>query len=218
VWCEFLVNETTAESFAEYMKRFPELYSSLASLVKKHVSVSHPCILDLGAGPGLLSLEILKQIPDATVIGIDPLDKMLRLAKENVVQGNVSAFEPILGVSEKIPLKNNSVDVVVSRFSLPYWKQQELSFQEMKRILKPGGRVVLEALNRKFPAWKLLAIKIHMLFNKAGRDVTKYHIDAYNDAHTIEQVQSYFTSAGFTILETEGKKGEWKFIVVAEKK
>jgi len=217
-WCEFLVDDTTAEAFATYMKKFSDLYRYLAQIVATHTSSSQPIIVDLGAGPGLLSVEIHQKIPNAVVVGIDPLMKMLQLAKENTKEKDFSAFESVLGVSECLPLKNNTVDVIVSRFSLPYWKSPEQSFQEMKRILKPGGKVVLEALNRDFPKWKLAMIKIHMLFNRAGGDVTKYHVDAYKDAHTMEQVEHFFTTAGFTILEKEGKKGEWRFIVVAEKK
>lgn len=199
------------------MKKFPDLYRYLAQIVKNHTSSTQPFIVDLGVGPGLLAVEIHRKIPQAVVVGIDPLKKMLRLARENSHNSDFYTFEPVLGVSEQLPLKSSTVDVIVSRFSLPYWKDPEQSFTEMRRILKPGGRVVLEALNRDFPRWKLLFIKIHMLVNHAGRDVTKYHIDAYNDAHTIEQVEQYFTSAGFTILEKEGKKSEWRFIVVVEK-
>jgi ubiquinone/menaquinone biosynthesis C-methylase UbiE len=213
-----LVDDKTAEEFAAYMQKFNDLYEYLASLVQRHSSSSHPFILDLGAGPGLLSVEIFRKIPQATIIGIDPLIKMLQLAKGNVKNADFQPFEPVVGVSENIPLKNNTVDVIASRFSLPYWTQPNKSFQEMMRVLKPGGKVILEALNRDFPTWKLFSIKIHMLFNRAGRDVTRYHVDAYKLAHTIEQVEQFFTDAGFTISEKEGKKNEWRFIIVAEKK
>jgi len=200
------------------MKKFNDLYEYLASVVQRHSSSSHSFILDLGAGPGLLSVEIFRKMPQATIIGIDPLIKMLQLAKENVKNADFQTLEPVVGVSENIPLKNNTVDMIASRFSLPYWTRPNKSFQEMMRVLKPGGKVVLEALNRDFPTWKLLLIKIRMLFNRAGRDVTKYHVDAYKLAHTIEHVEQFFTDAGFTISEKEGKKSEWKFIIVAEKK
>jgi len=200
------------------MKRFNDLYEYLASVVQRYASSSHPFILDLGVGPGLLSVEIFRKIPQATIIGIDPLIKMLQLSKGNVKNADFQTFEPVVGVSENIPLKNSTVDVIASRFSLPYWTQPNKSFQEMMRVLQPGGKVVLEALNRDFPTWKLFSIKIHMLFNRAGRDVTKYHVDAYKLAHTLDQVEQFFTDAGFTISEKEGKKNEWKFIVVAEKK
>jgi len=213
-----LVDDKTAEEFAAYMKKFSDLYEYLASVVERHSSSSHPFILDLGAGPGLLSVEIFRKMPQATILGIDPLIKMLRLAKGNVKNADFQTFEPVIGVSENIPLKNNTVDIIVSRFSLPYWTRPKKSFQEMMRVLKPGGKVVLEALNRDFPTWKLLLIKIRMLFNRAGRDVTKYHVDAYKLAHTVEQVEQFFTDAGFTISNKEGKKNEWRFIIVAEKK
>jgi ubiquinone/menaquinone biosynthesis C-methylase UbiE len=213
-----LVDDKTAEEFAAYMKKFIDLYEYLASVVQRHSSTSHPFILDLGAGPGLLSVEIFRKIPQATIIGIDPLIKMLQLAKENVKNADFQTFEPVVGVSENIPLKNNTVDMIASRFSLPYWTQPNKSFQEMMRVLKPGGKVVLEALNRDFPTWKLLLIKIRMLFNRAGRELTKYHVEAYKLAHTIEQVEQFFTDAGFTISEKEGKKNQWRFIIVAEKK
>jgi len=200
------------------MKKFPDLYIALSILVKKHTTASPPCILDLGCGPGLLSIEILRQIPEAVVIGIDPLIKMLMLAKENADTSDVQIFEPLRGVSEKIPLKDKSIDTIVSRFSLPYWKQPQESFSEMSRILKPKGRIIFEALNRNFPRWKLFGIKVSMLLNQAGRDVTKYHVDAYALAHTQEEVEMFFQNSGFTILEKEGKKNEWKFIIVAEKK
>lgn len=213
-----MVDDKTAEEFAAYMKKFIDLYEYLASAVQRHSSTSHPFILDLGAGPGLLSVEIFRKIPQATIIGIDPLIKMLQLANGNVKNADFQTFEPVVGVSENIPFKDNTVDMIASRFSLPYWTQPNKSFQEMMRVLKPGGKVVLEALNRDFPTWKLLLIKIRMLFNRAGRDVTRYHVEAYKLAHTIEQVEQFFTDAGFTISEKEGKKNEWRFIIVAEKK
>lgn len=212
-----LLNETTIRDFASYMKRFPELYEYLADIVKRHVPLCHPLILDLGAGPGLLSVKLIQQIPEATVVGIDPLLQMLQLAKENMLQSYAHAFEALQGASEKIPLKDNIVDGIVSRFSLPYWPQPDESFTEMYRVLKSGGVVALEELNKEFPSWKLLLLKLRMRMHGASRNVVDYHVDAYPCAHTLEEVQRLFTDAGFTILKTEGKKKEWRFIVVARK-
>jgi len=215
--CDLLVDDKTAEEFTIYMKKFTDLYIILSKTVKHHTTASRPHILDLGCGPGLLSAELLKQIPDATVIGMDPLRKMLRLAQEHTEKSDVRIFEPVLGVSENIPMKEQSIDTIVSRFSLSYWKQPHQSFLEMNRVLRPNGKIVFEALNREFPKWKLLGIKVGMLLNHAGRDVTKYHADAYTLAYTQEEVEMFFKKAGFLILEKQGKKQDWKFIIVAEK-
>ena len=213
-----MIDGKTAEKFAEYMKKYTDLYEYLAQVVRRYIPNSQPLIVDLGAGPGLLSLEIHKKIPKAVIVGIDPLVKMLKLADENAKDARFKQLSIMAGLSEKIPLKNNTVDVVVSRFSLPYWKQPAGSFSEISRVLKPGGRVVLEALNREFSVWKLFIIKIHMLLNLAGGDVARYHLDAYKNAYTMDQVKTFLADVGFVIIETEGTKKDWKFIVVAEKK
>jgi ubiquinone/menaquinone biosynthesis C-methylase UbiE len=70
--------------------------------------------------------------------------------------------------------------MIVSRFSLPYWTQPEKSFKEMARVLKPGSKVIFEALNRDFPTWKLLLIKIRMLLNQAGQDVRGARLEQLN--------------------------------------
>jgi ubiquinone/menaquinone biosynthesis C-methylase UbiE len=211
------LDERTIHEFARYMKRFPELYEHLVEIVKRHVSDCHPLILDLGAGPGLLSVKLLEQIPEATVVGIDPLLQMLRLAKENVLPSYAHAFEALQGGSEKIPLKDDIVDGIVSRFSLPYWSQPQESFKEMHRVLKPGGIVVLEELNKKFPRWKLSLLGLWMRARGAGKKVADYHAKAYPHAHTMIEVRQLFTDTGFSVLETEGKEKEWRFIVVARK-
>lgn len=200
------------------MKKYTSLYISLSKVIQTYTATRHPRILDLGCGPGLLSIEIQKQIPGSMVVGIDPLFKMLVLSNKNMEESGLGEFHSIQGVSEKIALKNQSVDTIVSRFSLAYWKDPHSSFLEMHRVLKPGGTIIFETLNKEFPKWKLFCIKIGMLFKRSGSLVSKYHIDAYDLAYTQEEVESFFQKTGFHILRKEGKKSDWKFLIIAEKK
>jgi len=210
-----LIDDKTAEKFARYMKKYPDLYQNLADIVKKYATNAKPVVIDLGVGPGLLSQELHTQIPNATIIGVDPNKKMLSLAQQNAC---FDTFEARLGSSENIPVEAGSADIVVSRFSLTYWKDQKKSFSEMFRVLKKDGCVILEVINKDFHVWRLFLIKVHMLFNKAGADVTKYHIDVYKDAYTIDQVEQFFFNAGFSVVEKEGNRNEWKFLIVGKKK
>jgi len=210
-----LIDDKTAEKFARYMKKYPDLYQNLADIVKKYATNAKPVIIDLGVGPGLLSQELHTQIPNAIIIGVDPNKKMLTLAQQNAC---FDTFEARLGSSENIPVEDGSADIVVSRFSLTYWKDPKKSFSEMFRVLKKDGCVILEVINKDFPIWRLFLIKVHMLFNKAGADVTKYHVDVYKDAYTIEQVERFFLDASFSVVEKEGNRKEWKFLIFGKKK
>ena len=213
---EFSLNKKTTERFFEYMKKFPELYSYLVQILNKNISktVEKPSIIDLGTGPGLLLLEINKQIPNAEVIGIDPSYDMLMIANKNIKNNK---FKIIIGRAEKIPIKNNSVDILISRFTLTYWEKPEAGFNEIYRVLKPGGKIILEVINKDFPKWKLFMIKIHMFFNKAGNDIIRYHMDSYKNAYNFKQVSDFLNNANFKIVFKEWNKKDWKFIVVGEK-
>ena len=209
-----MISKQTAEEYSKYMKKYPEFYETLADIVKNNIpkSVDEPFIVDLGVGPGLLSAAMNRKIPMSKIVGVDPSEDMLRLANEN------ARLKTMIGSSENIPVEDNSVDIVVSRFNLTYWEKTRDSFGEIFRVLKPSGRVIIEALNRDFPRWKLFAIKTRMILNPSNIDVAKYHADAYKTAYSIESVRKLLTDSNFKITKVDGDKKDWKFTVIAEKK
>jgi len=213
---KLVLNKKTVKQFEKYIKKYPELYEYLAGIVKTNIprNINNPNIVDLGAGPGLLSLEILNKIPNAKIIAVDPSEEMLKSARKNVENKN---FETRIGSSEKIPVTSGASDIVVIRFNLSYWSDPKKGFEEINRILKPGGKVVLEALNRDFPKYRLFFMKIHMIFNFAGGSLIRYHMDAYKTAYTINSVKKLLKDSNFKITYIEGDKKDWKFIVAAEK-
>ena len=212
------VNAATAAEFNTYMKRYPQLYRSMAARVQQYMTHPAPVILDVGTGTGLLSLELRRMYPMATLFCLDPLRSMLRLAEENTREASVEPLSLLQGVSEALPIQSAVVDAVVSRFSLPYWTQPTASFQEIHRVLKPGGVVILEGLNKDYPKWRLSVLRVLMRLCTAAPSVITYHLDAYRIAHTREWAKELFTTTGFQILDTEGKPRDWRFLIVAQKK
>jgi ubiquinone/menaquinone biosynthesis C-methylase UbiE len=216
---DFVIDKTLAEQFTRYMEKYSELYCSLAIEAREHISksVKKPVIVDLGIGSGLLSIELNKLLPDANILGVDPSIYMLSIAKTKLIDAGSKNSNFVMARAENIPLKSHYADIIISRFSLSSWKKPKQGFSEIFRVLKPGGRLVLEALNKEFPKRKLLLTKFHMMVNRAEKNVTKYHIDYYKNAFSIKQVEQFLTEVGFTIIKKEGEKTDWKFLIVAAK-
>lgn len=205
------------EKFSNYMKRFPELYVNLTDVIFKYLpsSLNKPFIVDLGVGPGLLSIEILKRSPNVQVLGIDPSIEMINHVKKTIKNDN---FNVKLGMAENIPCDSNEVDVVVSRFTLTYWDNPSKGIKEIYRILKPSGLFVFEVLNKDFSKWRLFFIKLKMHLKSAESNVIKYHMDAYKTAFSFKEVEKIFNNSKFEIIFKDYKKKAWKFLIVAKKK
>ncbi|MEM0466287.1 MAG: class I SAM-dependent methyltransferase [Candidatus Thermoplasmatota archaeon] len=198
-----------------YMQKYPELYDALAEIIKQQCSISNPTIVDLGTGPGLLGPAIFKKIPQAKVVGVDPLQHMLVLAQHT--NKLFSSFFPLLGKAEHLPLKTQSVDLVISRFSLPYWEHQQECFREIYRVLKPGGSIVFEVLNKDFSSVRLWFVRFHMMLRGASSMVIRYHLDAYKQAHTMDDIKKLLQPASFRNIQILGARKDWKFTVLAQK-
>jgi demethylmenaquinone methyltransferase/2-methoxy-6-polyprenyl-1,4-benzoquinol methylase len=213
------INKNIAEEFTNYMHKYPNLYEELAKTIYEELNedAKKPIILDLGSGPALINYEIKKLLKNSVILSLDASLEMLNNAQKPRNKTFSNKINGILSVSENIPIKNNTIDIMISRFSLSYWKNPEKAFSEIYRIIKPNGKLILEALNKNFPKWKLFLIKIHMNTKQAGKNVIKYHVDAYKNAYYFDQIKSLLLSANFKIDKIEYKNNDWKIKIIASK-
>ncbi|MEO8479817.1 MAG: arsenite methyltransferase [Gemmatimonadota bacterium] len=98
-------------------------------------------VLDLGSGGGIDVLLSANRVgPTGHAFGLDMTDAMLELARANQTKAGVTNATFLKGDIEKIPLPNESVDVIISNCVINLSADKRTVLQEAFRVLRPGGR------------------------------------------------------------------------------
>ncbi|MCS7135959.1 MAG: class I SAM-dependent methyltransferase [Nitrososphaerota archaeon] len=117
-------------------------------------------VLDAGAGNGAMTKAILAENPNVSlIVMLDFLPKMLKNA--NVER---SICEKVVGVFEAIPLRNGSVDGVVMAFSLRDAYDMNVALQNVKRVMKSHGRLVILELGKPDNVFKKFLVALYWRF------------------------------------------------------
>lgn len=97
-------------------------------------------LLDLATGTGDIAFEALRAVPDAQIIGADFALPMMRVGQRQMLGKTVSwtAADAL-----DLPFPNQQFDAVVSGYLVRNVVDIPRTLQEQKRILKPGGRIVI---------------------------------------------------------------------------
>lgn len=111
----------------------------------EHAGISEgECVLDVACGTGTLAIEIKKQHPKAKVAGIDGDGDALARAKRKARDAGVKiAFE--YGLATELPYEARSFDAVLSTLLFHHLSDEAKadSAEEIRRVLRPGGRLLI---------------------------------------------------------------------------
>ncbi len=109
--------------------------------------------IDLGCGAGQLVLELSQRAPKLHVTGVDLSPDLLAAANQRAdAAGLCGQVHFRLGDVADIPFQDGSLDLVVSSASLHHWSDPLAVFNEIERVLKPGGSFLIFDLRRDVPA------------------------------------------------------------------
>jgi ubiquinone/menaquinone biosynthesis C-methylase UbiE len=129
-------------------------------------------VLEIGIGSGL-NIPFYDEDRVDHLWGVDPSREMWSIAQRNAAEHRLDA-EFIEAGAESIPLEDNAADTVVMTYTLCTIEQTETALEEIRRVLKPGGKLLFcehgeapDATVRRWqdridPLWSQLAGGCHL--------------------------------------------------------
>ncbi len=129
------LNVNRFQGFADiYDNARPECPEKVKEILLKYLNEKPSLVVDIGCGTGL-STTIWSEV-SSNVIGIEPSEDMIKLAREK--SKNFSNVEFISAFSNNTSIEDNSVDIVTCSQAF-HWMNPESTINEVARILKKGG-------------------------------------------------------------------------------
>ena len=117
------------------------LTDTLSFLVDWANVSSAAAVLDVGCGTGELARLLLEQNPHQAIVGIDISEEMLVQARQKLRNVEQVTFEQ--ASASALPIPDNTFEVVVSANAFHYFPEPKEALAEMRRVLKPDGKIVI---------------------------------------------------------------------------
>ncbi|UCC67514.1 MAG: methyltransferase domain-containing protein [Armatimonadota bacterium] len=130
----------TEEQYRGAGHRYMPVYRYLARQIVLDYAGGRNTCLDLGCGEGQITVE-LAQMTDLEVTGLDIEPEVLELGQRYAQECEIDDFRIhwVCADVHSLPYRDNSFDLVVSRGSMPFWRDHVQAVREILRVLRPGG-------------------------------------------------------------------------------
>lgn len=150
-------------------------------------------VLDVGCGTGALLEALSRAAPEAKFAGVDLSEEMLEIARHRLGE----ACDLRQGRAEALPFDDAEFDMVVSSNAFHFIRQPLAALREMRRVLKPGGRVVITDWCDDY-----LACRVCDLFLRV---FSRAHFRTYGSG----ECSALLVEAGFAGVNLERYKIDW---------
>jgi ubiquinone/menaquinone biosynthesis C-methylase UbiE len=168
-----------------YDQRWNWYVNHTLSFLKTWVNLSvSERVLDIACGTGEFECMVLSENPVQQMVGVDISEEMLAIAQQKLHNSNVS-FQ--FGSASALPFSAQSFDVIVSASAFHYFDDPNAALAEVKRVLKPDGKVVILDWCKDFWLCRILDIAL------------KWTDPAHQQCYTQRELHGFLTSAGFNI-------------------
>lgn len=163
-------------------------------------------VLDIGCGTGRLTLHAANKVcPGGSVVGIDLSVQRIEVAQRKIRDAPVKNLIFEVGNSNDLNhFKNNSFDIVYLNVVLHWIQEKEDAFDQIYRVLKPGGKLGITTGNKDKP-YTVKSIMEKVLLHPRYAGV----VDADKEASkpvNISELEALLQDGGFKISETKCEK------------
>jgi ubiquinone/menaquinone biosynthesis C-methylase UbiE len=118
-------------------------------------------VLDVGTGPGRLPLAIAAACPQLSVEGLDLSADMIATARAVAARSAAAgAVSYVVGDVADLPYPDGSIDLVVSTLSQHHWPDLPASLRELRRVIRPGGRIWIYDMRIALPTAQTMAEEV----------------------------------------------------------
>ena len=149
--------------------------------------ITQGCALEVGPGPGYLGLEWLKRTQGTTLKGLDISPDMIALAERNAsTYGFSDRVAYVQSSGERMPFDDSTFDAVFTNGSLHEWTEPQKTCDEIWRVVKPGGRVLISDLRRDMFA----PVRWFLWLNIEPRDMRPGFTTSVNAAYTPDELKA----------------------------
>lgn len=114
--------------------------------------VNGAALLDLACGTGDVALEAARRVPGVRITGVDPSGKMLAIARDKARRAGLETIEFAPGSAEQLPFDDAAFDAATMAFGIRNVPDRPTALRELRRVLRPGGRLaILELVEPRGP-------------------------------------------------------------------
>lgn len=158
--------------------------------LSQHEWKQNTVALDIGCGGGMNVKRMLELSPEGKAAGIDISEESVKKSRK-VNQNELGKRCSIKkGSADSIPYKDERFDVVTAFETIYFWPDIPKAFQEVMRVLKPGGTfMVICEMSDPDCIWSRMVEDIRI--------------------YTAEELKGFFAEAGFQDIQIERTRKVW---------
>ncbi len=171
-------------------------------------------VLDVGCGPGTITIDIAQRVAPARVVGLDPADDAVAAAREAAAAAGAGNVEVETGDVYALDHADGSFDVVHAHQVLQHLADPVAALREMRRVCRPGGVVAARDAVYRAMSWypaapeldRWLEVYCRVAEANGGEPDAGSHLRAWAREAGFADVQ---TSASAWCYATDDERAWW---------